>query len=50
MEGVILLFAIICIFYILYWSVKNDSVSSIDQQTGYIKMKQHKASSVKNRR
>ena len=39
MENIALLLTIVCILYVIYWSIKNDSVASIDQQTGFLKMR-----------
>lgn len=34
---------ILCVIYVAYWSVKNDSAKSIEEQVGFIKMRTPKA-------
>ena len=36
---------ILCVIYVAYWSVKNDSAKSIEEQVGFIKMRAPKSSS-----
>lgn len=30
---------ILCIIYVAYWSIKNDAATSIEEQTGLIRMR-----------
>ena len=39
MESIALFFAVAFIGYIVYWSIRNDNVKSISEQTGFLKMK-----------
>jgi hypothetical protein len=34
-----ILLGIVAVWYILYWSIRNDKVSSIKEQTGWLRMK-----------
>jgi hypothetical protein len=34
-----MLLGIVAVWYILYWSIRNDKVRSIEEQTGWLRMK-----------
>jgi hypothetical protein len=38
LESLYLLLGILAIWYILYWSIKNDKVRSIKEQKGWLRM------------
>ena len=38
-ESLYLLLGIVAVWYILYWSIRNDKVRSIKDQTGWLRMK-----------
>ncbi len=38
--------AILAIYYVFYWSIKNDKAESIADQTGFIRMKPPKSDQV----
>ena len=38
-ESLYTLLGIVAIWYIFYWSIRNDKVSSIKEQTGWQRMK-----------
>ena len=39
LQSLYLLLGIVAIWYILYWSIRNDKVRSIKEQKGWLRMK-----------
>lgn len=39
LESLYLLLGIVAVWYIFYWSIRNDKVRSIKEQTGWLRMK-----------
>ena len=39
MESIVLVLAVAFVGYIVYWSIRNDNVKSISEQTGILKMR-----------
>jgi hypothetical protein len=39
LESLYILLGIVAVWYILYWSIRNDKARSIGEQTGWLRMK-----------
>ena len=43
MGSIAFFLAILLVFYIIYWSIKNDHADSIKNQSGFLKMIDHES-------